>query len=391
MTPMIDILLVLLIIFMIMQALKRAAIDMQIPPVNRRYRPVRPARRSCSNCWPMAAMPSMASRTASRSWNRPSTVYDARPAKLLFVKPDLTRVYGEVIEAIDIARGSGVQIVGFTPKVRRTELAIEATRRSPTADAPPGRGRSASYAGPCRFGHQNDAATALRGPSADLAICAVHCSCVLLAWPWRRWSQADACPRRRCLPSSAAVAGAVAGRAGRSYSGGAAARQSPPGGPTPGHAGSAASRAAASRPPPRRPRLGRAISSAAARRRRRRRSGGGIRWWRRDRAPARGTGAAVGPGSGGGYRRGCWRAAASGDATGSARQMIIPPLERRRRNCGANRPRSLSRRRRRQGERRHGGAADHRSRLREQVRRDRCATIGSARPATALGKPSSQP
>ncbi len=33
-TPMIDVLLVLLIIFMIVQALKRAAMDIQIPPVD---------------------------------------------------------------------------------------------------------------------------------------------------------------------------------------------------------------------------------------------------------------------------------------------------------------------------------------------------------------------
>jgi biopolymer transport protein ExbD len=43
-------------------------------------------------------------------------VFDNRPAKLLFIKPGLNRKYQEVIAAMDVARGAGVQIIGFTPK-----------------------------------------------------------------------------------------------------------------------------------------------------------------------------------------------------------------------------------------------------------------------------------
>jgi biopolymer transport protein ExbD len=42
-------------------------------------------------------------------------IYDNRPAKLMFVKPAGNRKYQEVIEAMDIARGAGVQVIGFTP------------------------------------------------------------------------------------------------------------------------------------------------------------------------------------------------------------------------------------------------------------------------------------
>jgi biopolymer transport protein TolR len=42
-------------------------------------------------------------------------IYDQRNAKLLFIKTALNRDYGDVIEAIDIAKGAGVQIIGFTP------------------------------------------------------------------------------------------------------------------------------------------------------------------------------------------------------------------------------------------------------------------------------------
>ena len=43
-------------------------------------------------------------------------IYDARPAKLLFIKTGANRIYQDVIEAMDVARGAGVQIIGFTPR-----------------------------------------------------------------------------------------------------------------------------------------------------------------------------------------------------------------------------------------------------------------------------------
>jgi biopolymer transport protein ExbD len=42
-------------------------------------------------------------------------IYDNRPAKLLFVRVGGTRKYQELIDAMDIARGAGVQVVGLTP------------------------------------------------------------------------------------------------------------------------------------------------------------------------------------------------------------------------------------------------------------------------------------
>ena len=47
-------------------------------------------------------------------------IYDPRPEKIIFVKghPDVT--YQEVIEAMDIARGSGVKVIGVPPKETKT-------------------------------------------------------------------------------------------------------------------------------------------------------------------------------------------------------------------------------------------------------------------------------
>jgi biopolymer transport protein ExbD len=43
-------------------------------------------------------------------------VFDNRPAKLLFIKAGQNRIYQDVVDAMDVARGAGVQIIGFTPK-----------------------------------------------------------------------------------------------------------------------------------------------------------------------------------------------------------------------------------------------------------------------------------
>jgi biopolymer transport protein ExbD len=54
-------------------------------------------------------------------------IYDPRPAKLLFVKPGHNRIFQDVVEAMDVARGAGVQVIGFTPKEADAAVAIPAT------------------------------------------------------------------------------------------------------------------------------------------------------------------------------------------------------------------------------------------------------------------------
>ena len=65
----------------------------------------------------MAATRSTSSRSPRTSSTRQlHAIYDARPAKLLFLKPGQKRIYQDVIEAMDVAKGAGIQIIGFTPK-----------------------------------------------------------------------------------------------------------------------------------------------------------------------------------------------------------------------------------------------------------------------------------
>jgi biopolymer transport protein ExbD len=43
-------------------------------------------------------------------------IYDGRPDKVIFVKGNPQSKYGDIIEAMDVARGSGVLVIGVPPK-----------------------------------------------------------------------------------------------------------------------------------------------------------------------------------------------------------------------------------------------------------------------------------
>ena len=116
-TPMIDVLLVLLIIFMITQPLSRMAMDVQVPP---------PEPPTVSKTPPSQIVLELADDGTYAINGQPvpanqldtqiHAIYDQRPAKLLFIKAGPNRIYQDVVHAMDVARGAGVQIIGFTPK-----------------------------------------------------------------------------------------------------------------------------------------------------------------------------------------------------------------------------------------------------------------------------------
>ena len=116
-TPMIDVLLVLLIIFMITQPLSRMALDVQVPP---------PDETTATKTPPSQIVLELGNDGGYAINGQPvpkdqldtqiHAIYDDRPAKLLFIKAGAERIYQDVIEAMDVARGAGVQIIGFTPQ-----------------------------------------------------------------------------------------------------------------------------------------------------------------------------------------------------------------------------------------------------------------------------------
>lgn len=115
--PMIDILLVLLIIFMMQIPLQRQVMDVQVPAEEQ----VEQAQIAQSDqivlelrddgTYAINNQPVQKAGLDARFHE----IYDQRPAKLMFIKVGPTRKYQEVIEAMDIARGAGVQVIGLTP------------------------------------------------------------------------------------------------------------------------------------------------------------------------------------------------------------------------------------------------------------------------------------
>ena len=115
-TPLIDVLLVLLIIFMITQPLSRKAFDVQVPPEQQAKSKQQPSAQivlelTADGGYTINKQP----YTVGQLDQEFHQIYDARPAKLLFIKAAPSRKYLDVMQAMDIAHGSGVQVIGFTP------------------------------------------------------------------------------------------------------------------------------------------------------------------------------------------------------------------------------------------------------------------------------------
>jgi biopolymer transport protein ExbD len=116
-TPMIDVLLVLLIIFMMIIPMSRKAIDTQLPDPN----PAVATANSANDQIVLSVLPDGVFKInqdeVSREglFNKLRSVYDPRPDKIIFVKGDSTVSYGDVVFAMDQARGAGVKVIGITP------------------------------------------------------------------------------------------------------------------------------------------------------------------------------------------------------------------------------------------------------------------------------------
>jgi biopolymer transport protein ExbD len=117
--PMIDILLVLLIIFMMQVPLQRRKMDVQIPPEMPPQNPDQKQQAQNNIVLQLGEDGGYAINNEPVAKDnlerRLREIFDPRPAKLMFLKTARSRKYQEVIEAMDLARNAGVQVIGFTP------------------------------------------------------------------------------------------------------------------------------------------------------------------------------------------------------------------------------------------------------------------------------------
>ena len=120
MTPMIDILLVLLIIFMVVQQSLQKGVAVQVPPVKKDDTPADPnanpdqivleVKRGQQYFLNRQPVPAANLRSFL------TQTYAPRPRKVIFIKADEDVSYGDVIYAVDIAKQSNIEVVGLVPR-----------------------------------------------------------------------------------------------------------------------------------------------------------------------------------------------------------------------------------------------------------------------------------
>ena len=115
--PMIDIMLVLLIVFMIMQPMVRKAFDLQLPDPNPTVAPAN----TKSDQIVLEVLPDSKFAINKQEVSKEKlsdklhSIYDPRPEKIMFLKGDPAVIYQDVIWSMDIARGAGVKVIGIPP------------------------------------------------------------------------------------------------------------------------------------------------------------------------------------------------------------------------------------------------------------------------------------
>jgi len=116
---MIDVLLVLLIIFMVIIPQGRKALEVQLPDPT-------PAPTTTANSDQIVLEVSKDGAYLINKQPVPGgtdglaqmlhNTFDKRPEKIMFIKGDPAAKYQQIIQAMDIARGAGVLVLGVTPK-----------------------------------------------------------------------------------------------------------------------------------------------------------------------------------------------------------------------------------------------------------------------------------
>lgn len=112
--PLIDVLLVMIVTFFLLQKVRQVT-EVQLPP------PVPgPAARTDQIVVAIAADGTITVNRqpvgADQLGQVLQVIYQDRPNKILFIKAHGDRTYDEVVHVVDVAKGAGVQIFGMVPR-----------------------------------------------------------------------------------------------------------------------------------------------------------------------------------------------------------------------------------------------------------------------------------